>query len=51
MLYNIAGEPYGGVSFSLEEKLKQDMLEFYELPVGEKLRYRIKPGEGHGVNT
>lgn len=40
-----------GVSSSLLAKLKHDMLEFYELPMEEKMKYKIKPGdvEGYGA--
>ncbi|KAH9797565.1 protein SRG1 [Citrus sinensis] len=40
-----------GVSSSLLAKLKHDMLEFYELPMEEKMKYKIKPDdvEGYGA--
>ncbi|KAK2642661.1 hypothetical protein Ddye_024424 [Dipteronia dyeriana] len=42
-----------GVSSSLMEKLKYEIQEFYNLPVEEKMKYKIKPGdvEGYGNVT
>ncbi|PIM98692.1 Iron/ascorbate family oxidoreductase [Handroanthus impetiginosus] len=39
-----------GVDFSVVEKLKYEIQEFYELPLEERLRYKIRPGdvEGYG---
>lgn len=41
---------YGGVDYSLVEKLKYEIKEFYNLPPEERLRYRIRAGdvEGYG---
>lgn len=40
-----------GVSSSLLAQLKHDMLEFYELPTEEKMKYKIKPGDVEGYGT
>ncbi|KAK1549401.1 hypothetical protein Q3G72_001547 [Acer saccharum] len=42
-----------GVSSSLMEKLKYEIQEFYKLPIEEKMKYKIKPGdfEGYGNVT
>ncbi|PIN04046.1 Iron/ascorbate family oxidoreductase [Handroanthus impetiginosus] len=39
-----------GVDFSVVEKLKYEIQEFYKLPLEEKLRYKLRPGdvEGYG---
>ncbi|KAL0352912.1 UNVERIFIED_CONTAM: protein SRG1 [Sesamum angustifolium] len=39
-----------GVETSLVEKLKYEIQEFYKLPLEERLRYKIRPGdvEGYG---
>ncbi|XAR66639.1 Codeine 3-O-demethylase [Bertholletia excelsa] len=37
-----------GVSSSLVDKLKSDIVEFYKLPLEEKMRYKLRPGEVEG---
>ncbi|KAK9227582.1 hypothetical protein WN943_012635 [Citrus x changshan-huyou] len=40
-----------GVGSSLLEKLKHDMVEFYKLPIEEKMRYQRKPGDAEGYGS
>jgi isopenicillin N synthase-like dioxygenase len=40
-----------GVSFSLLEKLKHEIEEFFKLPSEEKMKYKVRPGEFEGYGT
>ncbi|KAF5752516.1 hypothetical protein HS088_TW01G00431 [Tripterygium wilfordii] len=40
-----------GVSCSLMEKLRYEIEEFYKLPVEEKMKYKIRPGDVEGYGT
>jgi isopenicillin N synthase-like dioxygenase len=40
-----------GVSSSLLEKLKYEIEEFFKLPLEEKMKYKIRPGDFEGYGT
>ncbi|KAE7996321.1 hypothetical protein FH972_001053 [Carpinus fangiana] len=40
-----------GVSFSLLEKLKHEIEEFFKLPSEEKMKYKVRPGDFEGYGT
>lgn len=40
-----------GVSSSLLDNLKQEIEEFYNLPLEEKMKYKIRPGDVEGFGT
>lgn len=40
-----------GVSFELLEKLKLEIEKFFKLPVEEKVKYQIRPGDVQGYGT
>jgi isopenicillin N synthase-like dioxygenase len=40
-----------GVSSSLLKKLKHEIEEFFKLPVEEKMKYKVRPGDVEGYGT
>jgi isopenicillin N synthase-like dioxygenase len=40
-----------GVSSSLLEKLNQEIEEFFKLPLEEKMKFKVRPGDVEGYGT